>query len=107
MESLTLETVPNAISEMAQQIDEIKRILSEKQPPQVTSKKKYNLVEAATYCGMAASTFRTYLYKRKVAGTKFAKAWLFTEFDLDIFIKDFRRPTKMELEREAFNKLNG
>ena len=107
MESLTLETVPNAISEMAQQIDEIKKILSKKQSPQDTSRRKYNLPEAAQYCGMAEPTFRTYIYRREVAGTKFGKAWLFLQKDLDKFIADFRRPTKIELETEAFNKFNG
>ena len=103
--NLTLETMPNAISEMAQQIDEIKNILSETQPPQDTTKKRYTLPEAAKYCGMAEPTFRTYIYRRKVAGTKFGKAWLFIEADLDKFIQDYRRPTAHELKAEAFEKL--
>ena len=102
---INFESMPNAISEMAQQIDEIKSILSKKQPPQDTSKKKYKLPEAAKYCGMAAPTFRTYIYSRKVAGTKFGKAFLFLEADLDKFIQDYRRPTAKELEAEAFDKL--
>ena len=105
MTNLTFETMPNAISEMAQQIGEIKSILSEKQPPQDTSKKKYKLPEAAKYCGMAETTFRTYIYRRKVAGTKFGKAWSFSEADLLKFIQDYRRPTAQELEAEAFDKL--
>jgi hypothetical protein len=91
--NLTLETMPNALSEMAEKIDEIKNILSEKQPPQDTSKKKYKLPEAAKYCGMAETTFKTYIYRRKVAGTKFGKAWLFFEVDLDKFIQDYRKST--------------
>lgn len=105
MTNLTLETVPNAISQLAQQIDEIKNILSEQQPPQDTSKKQYNLPEAAKYVGMAAPTFRTFIYRRKVAGTKFGKAWLFLEGDLDKFIQDYRRPTAEELKDEAFERL--
>ena len=105
MTNLTFESMPNAISEMAQQIDEIKSILSEKQPPQDTSKRKYNLPEASKYVGMAEPTFRTYIYKRKVAGTKFGKAWLFLESDLDKFIQEYRRPTAEELKTEAFEKL--
>lgn len=103
--NLTLESMPNALSEMAQQIEEIKSILSEKQPPENTSKRKYKLPEAAKYCGMAEPTFRTYIYKRKVAGTKFGKAYIFLERDLDKFIQEYRRPTDKELETEAFEKL--
>ena len=105
MTNLTLETLPAAVQEMAQQIDEIKTILSVKQPPQDTSKRKYKLPEAAKYCGMAVPTFRTYIDRRKVAGTKFGKAWLFLESDLDKFIQDYRRPTEKELKQEAFENL--
>ena len=61
--------------------------------------------QAAKYCGMADPTFRTYIYRRKVAGTKFGKAWLFLEADLDQFISDHRRPTANELKANAFEKL--
>lgn len=102
---LTLESMPNAISELAKEVREIKIILSEKQPPQDTSKRKYKLPPAAKYCGMAPPTFRTYIYKGKVAGTKFGREWLFLESDLDKFISDYRRPTAQELKAEAFEKL--
>jgi len=105
METINFESMPRFLSEMAHQIDEIKSILSKKQPPQDTSQKKYTLPEAAKYCGMADPTFRTYIYRRKVAGTKFGKAWLFIEADLDKFIQDYRRPTAHELKAEAFEKL--
>jgi len=106
MQNVTFETMPNAIEQMASQIDEIKSILSEKQPQKIdTSKKKYKLKEAALYCGMAEPTFRTYIYKRRVAGTKFGKAWLFLEKDLDTFISSFRQATRQELKAEAVNKL--
>ena len=107
MTKLTLETIPAAIEQMAEKIENIEIILSEKQQPSDTGNKKYNLVEAAAYCRMAASTLRSYIYKRLIGGTKIGGAWLFTESDLEKFIADFRRPTKRELENEAFNKLNG
>lgn len=105
MEKLNLESVPLAISIMAEQIDEIKSILSEKKPQQDTSKKHYSLAEAAKFCNMAEMTFRKYIYDKKVGGTKFAKAWLFLESDLEKFINDHRRPTAKELKDDAFEKL--
>ena len=105
MINLTLETMPKALEQMAQKMDKIESILSEKQPPKDTTKKKYFTPEAAKYCGMAVPTFRTYIDRRKVAGTKFGKAWLFLESDLDKFIQDYRRPTEKELKQEAFENL--
>ncbi len=106
MKHLTLETIPEAIHEMALQIDRIESILSEKPKQQSLVNKRFTLPEAARYTNMAPSTFRTYIYKRLVAGTKFNKAWIFLQTDLDTFIADFRRPTVKELQDEAFNNLN-
>ena len=105
--TLTLETMPSFLEQMASQIEDIKNILSEKQPKVDTSKKKYKLPEAAKYCGMAEPTFRTYIYQRKVAGIKFGKAWNFLEKDLDKFIQDYRKPTADELKTQAVENLRG
>ena len=106
MNKLTFETIPQAVGEIIKKLDWLEEIMTASQTVQQdTSKKKYNLPEAAAYCGMAEPTFRTYIYKRKVAGTKFGKAWLFLELDLDKFILDFRVPTQKELEIRAFDKL--
>ena len=104
MQKVTFDLMPSFIEQMAVKIDKIETLLSEKQPPKIdTSKRKYKLPEAALYCGMSEPAFRTYIYKRKVAGTKFAKAWLFLEEDLDKFIKDYRKPTADELKTKALN----
>lgn len=105
MTNLTLETVPSFLQTMDERLRNIENSLNKKQPPPDTSKRKYKLPEAAKYCGMAAPTFRTYIYRKKVAGTKFGKAFLFLEEDLDKFIQDYRRPTAQELKAEAFDKL--
>lgn len=106
MTNLTLETVPSFLQTMDERLRNIENSLNnKKQPPQDTAKKKYSTPEAAKYCGMAVPTFRTYIYRRKVAGTKFGKAYLFLESDLDKFIQDYRRPTEKELGIKASEKL--
>ncbi|MEE4259804.1 MAG: hypothetical protein V2I62_08595, partial [Bacteroidales bacterium] len=70
MKYLSFENLPEVIGTIAEQVNRIEVSLNEKTPPTETSNKKYNLAEAAAYCGMAESTFRTYVYKRLVAGTK-------------------------------------
>jgi excisionase family DNA binding protein len=105
MEAINHNNLPNAVSQLVIQLERIEKAVTEKQTIKDTSKKKYSLSEAAKYCGMADPTFRTYIYRRKVAGTKFGKAWLFLEYDLDKFISDHRRPTADELKSQAFEKL--
>lgn len=107
METITFEGLPIAVSNIANRIEGIETLLSKERLSQNSPLVKYDLKEAAKYCGMAAPTFRTYLYDRKVAGTKFGKAWLFLEKDLDQFIADYRRPTVKELEKEAVDNLTG
>jgi len=107
MTKLTLETVPGFLQTMDERLRNIEHSLNNKKQSSTidSSKKSYNLLEAAKYCRMAEPTFRTYIYRRKVAGTKFGKAWLFLEADLDQFIANYRRPTADELKTKAFEKL--
>ena len=107
MEAISFNELPQAVGKLANQMNRIEALLtgSAQAKPKDTSNNKYTLPQAAAYCGMAEPTFRTYIYRRKVAGTKFGKAWLFLEKDLDTFIRDYRKPTAKELEKEAFEKL--
>lgn len=105
MEAINHNNLPSAVSHLAIQLERIEKVITGEQAIKDSSKKKYNLPEAAKYCHMADPTFRTYVYRRKVAGTKFGKAWLFLESDLDKFIADYRRPTADELKTKAFEKL--
>jgi len=106
MNNVTYDTMPQAIGDMAKKLEKIEELFVNREPVKIdTSKKKYSLPEAAAYCCMAVPTFRTYIYKRKVAGTKFGKAWVFLEVDLDRFIEDYRVPTTSELTKVAFEKL--
>ena len=106
MKTISFEEMPQTVGEIMKDVSWLKEnyIFNQTVKPD-TSKKKYSLPQAAEYCCMAEPTFRTYIYKRKVAGTKFGKAWIFLEKDLDIFIEDYRVPTQKELEKEALNKL--
>ncbi len=106
MTHLTFESVPGFLQTMDERLRNIENsLVSKVQPQQDTSKTKRKLPDAAKYCNMAVPTFRTYLYKRKIAGSKFGKSWLFLESDLDKFIDDHRRPTANELKTKAFEKL--
>lgn len=105
MDKITFEELPSFVEKMAGEIQDIKNILTKKVPKENTSDEKYKVKAAAKYCGMSEPTFRTYIYKRKVAGTKFGKAWLFLKSDLDKFIRDHRRPTADELKNDAVENL--
>lgn len=57
----------------------------------------YTLNEAANYCRMPLPTFRLHLSKRNVSGSKPGKKWIFTQEDLDKFLRKFHHKTKDEI----------
>jgi len=61
----------------------------------------FTLSEAAKYCKMAIPTFRLYLAKREVSGSKPGKSWKFTKQDLDMFLNKYKCRTVDELRNEA------
>lgn len=82
---------------------QIQKAISETKVPSLTKEptKWYSLQEAAKYCKMAVATFRIYLKKRKVSGSKPGKNWIFTQNDLDKFLQKYRQKTIDEIEDES------
>lgn len=103
---LSFEDLPGVIFEQGRQLEQINKTLSNFSPiPTPVLSKRYTLPEAAEYCRMAIPTFRSYLSKRKVSGTKFGKNWIFSQQDLDDFIDKYRVKTIDELNIVASDSL--
>lgn len=102
---LSTRNIDDFISDVADEVVKKIDLWNDEQPVPKKPTNKYTLPEAAEYCKMAEPTFRTYIYGRKVSGTKFGKAWLFLESDLDKFIEAYRRPSTNELKASAFESL--
>lgn len=72
----------------------------------VDTKTKSNRIrtldEAAEYCRMPVPTFRQYVSKKAVVGSKIGKPWKFYEEDLDDFIRRYRNDLNAENKQDQF-----
>lgn len=75
------------------------KVVSKIQPQQIikSDERLYTLNEAANYCRMPLPTFRLHLSKRNVSGSKPGKKWIFTQEDLERFLKRFHYSTIDEI----------
>ncbi len=58
------------------------------------------LPEAAAYCRMPVPTFREYLGRKEIRGSKIGKSWRFFVEDLDEFILKYRSKTNSDIKEE-------
>ena len=87
--------IPAAIADIKSSVERIEILLTAHQNPIPSDQKtiespNFTLKEAAKYCRMPVPTFRLHLKKGYVIGSKPGKSWVFTNTDLDDFIKRFR-----------------
>ena len=61
---LKLARLGQKFQNLNERFDKIEGLIAENKPAPAQLPKKYNLKEAADYCGMAESTFRTYKSQR-------------------------------------------
>lgn len=101
--NLTFNDLPIAVGQIGNRLSSIEKMLQSLSNPASTLKQdiRYTLPEAAEYCRMAAPTFRVYLRKREIGGSKLGKAWLFTQGDLDAFLAKYRTLTSEQVALKA------
>ena len=59
------------------------------------------LPEASNYVRMAEPTFRQYLRNGQITGSRLGKRWLFTQDDLDRFLKRYLVPSVEDLKEQG------
>jgi hypothetical protein len=103
---LSFEQLPETVAEIREQLNRIERRLSEGQTmARIDNDHKYLLPEAASFCRMPVSTFRSHLQRGHVVGSKPGRAWIFSRKNLDEFLVKFRSKSKEEIVQEAENIL--
>lgn len=85
---ITFEQIPQQVNLINERLIRIEGLLTNY--PQPSKKINYTLEEAADYCKLPVASFRLHLQKRNVIGSKPGKTWIFTQSDLDDFLKRFR-----------------
>lgn len=92
---LSFNDLPEAVARLSSKLDHMERLISslltnQSQSSDSKDDQKLTLREAAEYCRMKVPTFRDYLRRREVSGSKSKKSWLFTKKDLDAFLERYR-----------------
>lgn len=99
MEKLTLETVPNAIYEIASELSEIKKLLLSKAEPRPDE--MLSVQQAATYLNLAVPTLYGYVQRSAIPVCKRpgTKRLYFSRQELTNWILSGRRMTLSEIEQ--------
>jgi excisionase family DNA binding protein len=85
---ITFEQIPQQVNLINERLTRIEGLLNNQKQP--SENHNFTLEEAAQYCKLPVPTFRLHLQKRNVTGSKPGKTWIFSQSDLDDFIKRFR-----------------
>jgi excisionase family DNA binding protein len=109
MENLTLETLPKAFTQLASEVSEIKRMLEQKvDSNKIESDKWFNLLELCEYHPDKPSKATVYdwVYSGEVPVHKTKKKLRFLKSEIDQWLKQGKRKTLLELDKEVENKAN-
>ena len=103
-EGLTLETLPKAITHLTNEVSEIKRLLLEKSNEQPTETDRwFDLNELCNYLPdkPAIPTIYGKVHTNTIPFHKTGKRLRFLKSDIDLWLKEGRRKTIVELQAEA------
>ena len=103
MEQLTFENLPKAVTNLANEVSEIKRLLLSKSNEQPTEAPDQLLTvhEAAEFLSLAVPTVYTMVSRGELPVMKRSKRCYFSKFDLMNYLKAGRRKTHAEIDSEA------
>lgn len=100
---LTFDQLPKAVTLLTNEISELKRLLLEEkeQPPIETPEKFLNIQEAAQFLKLTVPTIYSKVSKRELPVMKRGKRLYFSSTELMEYIKEGRKKSNAEIEREA------
>lgn len=101
MEAITFETLPRAITQLYSKVENIERLLNEKNQSQPDPDKLFNIEEAANFLGVVKTTMYGKVARREIPYHKRAKRLYFFRSELQNYIKSGRVKTCEELRNEA------
>ena len=103
MEKLTLENLPQAVTNLSDQVNQLTQIILDKntQEYKPTSDKLLTIKEAADYLNLSVPTIYGLVSKRKIPFMKRSKRLYFSNEELMDYIKEGRIKTNSEIEAEA------
>jgi excisionase family DNA binding protein len=103
MEQITFENLPKAVTILANEISEIKRLLLSKDKEQLvnTSDQPFTVHEAAEFLSLAVPTIYTMVSRGELPVMKRSKRLYFSRNELMDYLKQGKKKTISEIESET------
>jgi excisionase family DNA binding protein len=107
MESLTLETLPKAVANLTETVNEIKRLLIEKSSEQPEADQLLTIQQAAELLSLSVPTIYGYVHRAEIPVSKRAgtKRLIFSKQELIAWVKAGRKKTVSEISAESHTYL--
>ena len=107
-EYLTFDQLPKAVTMLTNEISELKRLLLEKREQQQTKQPEQflNIKEAAQFLKLTVPTIYSKVSKRELPCMKRGKRLYFSSTELMDYIKDGRKKSNAEIDKEAESYLS-
>ena len=101
MENLTLELLPNAVSQLSVKLDRIERLLSKEQAEHNKLESLLTIEQAAEFLILSKATIYSKVSRNELPFMKRGKRLYFSQAELMDYIKEGRHKTVSEMEQEA------
>jgi len=107
-EKLSFDQLPTAVTELTNEISELKRLIVEKGKDQSTETPEQFLTiqEASQFLNLTVPTLYTKSSRRELPVMKRGKRLYFSKSELIDYIKDGRKKSNFEIEEEAQNYID-
>ncbi|MBI9039728.1 MAG: helix-turn-helix domain-containing protein [Bacteroidales bacterium] len=98
---ISFNTLPEAVSRLSEQMEDLKRLFLENKKPKSDQDKLLTIHEAAEFLNLAVPSVYSMVSKRELPFMKKTKRLYFSRLELMEFIRTGRKKTKAEIEAEA------
>ena len=106
MTEITFNELPRVVSQLAEKLNHIERLLlSQNESKQTASDKFLNIKEAADFIGLSVPTVYGLVHRLDIPHMKRNKRLYFSKQALTEWITSGHRKTKQEIESAALNSL--
>lgn len=102
MENLQFNDLPNAVTQLSQEIKEIKQILLNRSNENTVEQDQiFTVKQAANFLKLTVPTLYGYVQRSEIPVSKKSKRLYFSRIELEQWIKSGRKKTMQEIESEA------
>jgi len=106
METITFEQLPKAVTQLSNEISEIKRLLLSRSESQPQADQLLSVQQAAEFLNLSVPTIYGLVSKSELPVNKRGKRLYFSKQELTDWIKAGRKKTQAEIEAESANWRN-